>query len=163
MPGPRQPTDVVIANGRKHLSKAEEAERRSREVKVSPAKSAKPPRWLPEWLKKDFRTLGKKLIAAGLYTELDADTLGRYLVSQHHWVAATRELNDALDARDLEQADAWGRVQDRHFKQARGCAKDIGLTVDSRCRLVIPENSGQKTEDQNPFLPLIFGDQDRYA
>ena len=31
MPGPRQPTDLVVANGRKHLSKAEEAERRAGE------------------------------------------------------------------------------------------------------------------------------------
>lgn len=163
MPGPRQPTDVIKANGRKHLSKPEEAERRNREVKVPAAKTARPPQWLPEWLKKDFRTLGKKLIAARLYTELDADTLGRYLVAQHQWVAATRELNDALDAQDLEQADAWGRIQDRHFKQARNCANDMGLTVTSRCRLVVPESSGQKPEDQNPFLPLIFGDQERYA
>lgn len=81
MAGKRQPTDVVIANGRKHLSKVEEAERRAGEVKVSPAKTAKPPKWLPETLKKDFRAIGKRLIAAGLYTELDADTLGRYLVA----------------------------------------------------------------------------------
>jgi hypothetical protein len=80
MAGKRQPTDVVIANGRKHLSKTEEAERRAGEVKVSPAKTAKPPKWLPETLKKDFRAIGKRLIAAGLYAELDADTLGRYLV-----------------------------------------------------------------------------------
>lgn len=163
MPGPRQPTDVIKANGRKHLSKTEEAARRRREVKVSAAKTARPPQWLPEWLKKDFRKLGKKLIAAGLYTELDADTMGRYLVAQHQWAAATRELNDALDEQDLEKADAWGRIQDRHFKQARNCANDMGLTVTSRCRLVVPENSGKKTEDQNPFLPLIFGDQERYA
>ena len=51
MAGKRQPTDVVIANGRKHLSKTEEAERRAGEVKVSPAKTAKPPKWLPETLK----------------------------------------------------------------------------------------------------------------
>ena len=77
MAGKRQPTDVVIANGRKHLSKTEEAERRASEVKVSPAKTAKPPKWLPETLKKDFRAIGKRLIASGLYTELDADTSSR--------------------------------------------------------------------------------------
>ena len=34
MAGRRQPTDVVVANGRKHLSKAEEAARRDGEVQV---------------------------------------------------------------------------------------------------------------------------------
>ena len=101
--------------------------------------------------------MGKRLIAAGIYTGLDADTLGRYLVAQHQWIIATGEAEQALAQRDQEQADAWGRVQDRYFKQARNCANDMGLTVTSRCRLVVPENVKQKTEDQNPFLQLIEG------
>lgn len=157
MPGPKQPTDVIKANGRKHLSKAEEAKRRGHEVSVPKAKTAKPPKWLPEQLKKEFRTLGKRLITAGIYTELDADTLGRYLVAQHQWIVATGEAEKALAQRDQEQADAWGRVQDRYFKQARNCANDMGLTVTSRCRLVVPESTKQKTEENNPFLQLIQG------
>lgn len=157
MPGPRQPTDLLKATGRKHLSRAEEAERRSREARVSPARTAKPPKWFPEELKKDFRILGKRLISAGLYTDLDADTLGRYLVAQHQWTIATDEAEKALAQRDQEQAEAWGRVQERYFRQARNCANDMGLTVTSRCRLVVPENARQKAEDDNPFLQLIEG------
>ena len=145
MAGKRQPTDVVIANGRKHLSKTEEAERRAGEVKVSPAKTAKPPKWLPETLKKDFRAIGKRLIAAGLYTELDADTLGRYLVAQHQWLIATGEAEKALAQRDQENADGWGKIQERYFKQARNCANDMGLTVTSRCRLVVPDTGKHST------------------
>lgn len=163
MAGKRQPTDVVIANGRKHLSKTEEAERRAGEVKVSPAKTAKPPKWLQETLKKDFRAIGKRLIAAGLYTELDADTLGRYLVAQHQWELATREAEKALEDLDPEEADDWGKIQDRYFKQARNCANDMGLTVTSRCRLVVPDTGKQATEDSNPMLELIRGGMDRYA
>ena len=174
MAGKRQPTDVVIANGRKHLSKAEEAERRAGEVKVSPAKTAKPPKWLPETLKKDFRVIGKRLIASGLYTELDADTLGRYLVAQHQWLIATAEVEKALSQkdpetgqirkkRDLAAADSWGKIQERYFKQARNCANDMGLTVTSRCRLVVPDTGKQATEDSNPMLELIRGGMDRYA
>lgn len=163
MPGPRQPTDVIRANGRKHLSKSEEAERRKHEARVEAPKSAKPPKWLPESLKKDFRALGKKLIAAGIYTDLDADTLGRYLVAQNQWIITTGEAEKALAQKDLEQAEAWGRVQDRYFKQARNCAGDLGLTVTSRCRLIVPENTKQQTEDNNPFLRIIEGGMARDA
>lgn len=163
MAGKRQPTDVVIANGRKHLSRAEEAERRAGEVKVSPAKTAKPPKWLLEELKPDFRRLGKRLIAAGLYTELDADTLGRYLVAQHQWELATDEVEKALAEIDPEEAEDWSRIQDRYFKQARACANDMGLTMTSRCRLVVPDTGKQATEDSNPMLELIQGGRDRYA
>ena len=174
MAGKRQPTDVVLANGRKHLSKTEEAERRAGEVKVSPAKTAKPPKWLPETLKKDFRAIGKRLIAAGLYTELDADTLGRYLVAQDQWLIATAEVEKALSQkdpetgqirkkRDLAAADSWGKIQERYFKQARNCANDMGLTVTSRCRLVVPESNRQATEDNNPFLEVIRGGKASYG
>jgi len=162
MPGPRQPTDLLKAAGRKHLSRAEEAERRSREARVETARTAKPPKWLPEELRKDFRALGKGLIAAGLYTDLDADALGRYLVAQHQWAIAAGEAEAALRERDQETAEDWGRIQERCFKQARGCANDLGLTVSSRCRLVLPESAKTK-EDDNPFLQLIQGGGGRYA
>ena len=163
MAGKRQPTDVVIANGRKHLSKAEEAERRAGEVKVPTAKTAKPPKWLPEGLRKDFRAIGKQLIAAGLYTELDADTLGRYLIAQSEYLMATSHVHKAYQERDPEAVEDWSRIQDRHFKQARNCANDMGLTVTSRCRLVVLESNRQETEDSNPMLQLILGGADRYA
>ena len=163
MAGKRQPTDVVIANGRKHLSKTEEAARRAGEVKVAPAKTAKPPKWLLEELKPDFRRLGKRLIAAGLYTELDADTLGRYLLAQHQWELATHEVEKALEEIDPEEAEDWSRIQDRYFKQARACANDMGLTMTSRCRLVVPDTGKQAEEDSNPMLELIRGGMDRYA
>lgn len=158
MPGPRMTTDALKARGKKHLSKSEEAARRAGEVAVEPAKTAKPPKWLPEGLKKDFRALGKKLIGAGIYTDLDADNLGRYLMARQQWLAATAEANRYLMARDAESTDTWGKIQDRYFKQARNCANDMGLTVTSRCRLVLPagENT-QSGEENNPFLKLVQG------
>lgn len=162
MPGKRQPTDVIKANGRKHLSRAEEAQRRAGEVKLPQAKTARPPRWLPEELKKTFRALGKQLIQAKLYTELDADTLGRYVAAQHQWELATGHAEEALEAADQEEADGWSRIQDRYFKQARACANDMGLTITSRCRLVVP-GAGEPDEPENPFLQLIQGGASRRA
>ena len=157
MSGTRQPTDVVVANGRKHLSKTEEAERRAGEVRVQRPKTIKVPKWVPEPLKKDFRRLGKQLLACGLYTDLDADTLGRYLVAQHQYLIATQETEKALAKRDQEAADSWGRIQERYFKQARNCANDMGLTVTSRCSLVVPDlgTGGQASEEDNPFLRMV--------
>ena len=159
MAGTRQSTDVVLANGRKHLSKTEEAERRAGEVQVSRPKTIKVPKWVPEQLKGDFRRLGKQLLACGLYTDLDADTLGRYLVAQHQYLIATQETEKALAKRDQEEADSWGRIQERYFKQARNCANDMGLTVTSRCRLVVPNRGAgeQAGEEDNAFLRLIQG------
>lgn len=160
MPGPRQPTDLVLAKGRKHLSKTETAQRRSGEVQVEAPKTATPPKWLPAGLKTAFRAIGKQLIAAGLYSRLDAENLGRYLIAQHQYLLASAEAEKALAAKDQKEADGWGRIQERYFKQARNCANDMGLTVSSRCRLVVPP-AAQASEDDNPFLALIGGE--RYA
>ena len=125
-------------------------------------KTVKVPKWVPEDLKKEFRALGRKLLAAGLYTDLDADTLGRYLVAQHQYILAAQEAEQALTRRDQEGADDWGKIQERYFKQARNCANDMGLTVTSRCRLVVPD-APQKGEEDNPFLQLIQGGAERRA
>lgn len=165
MSGTRQPTDVVKANGRKHLSKTEEAERRASEVHVEKPKTVKAPKWVPAQLKKSFRQLAEKLLACGLYTDLDADNLGRYLISQHQYLMATEQAEYALTAGDQENADAWGKIQERYFKQARNCANDMGLTVTSRCRLIVPNmGTGQQNpEDDNPFLHLIQGGAEKRA
>ena len=140
MSGQRQPTDLVVARGRKHLTHAEEDARRDREVRVPPPARAKPPRWLPKDLHKDFRSIGKQLIEVGLYADLDADTLGRYLVARHEWLIATGEVERALRVtpeqpeRDADVIDRWGRIQERYFKQARACALDMGLTVSRAAR-----------------------------
>lgn len=152
MPGRRQPTDLVVMNGRKHLSRAEEDARRDAEVRVPPPVRTKPPKWLPKELHAEFRALGKQLLAVGLYAALDADTLGRYLIAHHEWIAATAEVQRALSAspRDVEAVDAWGRIQERYFKQARNCANDMGLTVSSRCRLVLPSVAQTASADETP-------------
>ena len=76
------------------------------------------------------------------------------------WPSETKK---ALAQRDQEGADGWGKIQERYFKQARNCANDMGLTVTSRCRLVVPDTGKQATEDSNPMLELIRGGMDRYA
>lgn len=152
MAGTRQPTDLVVMNGRKHLGKAEEADRRAREVKAPPAVKAKPPKWLPDALKKDFRAVGKKLIELGIYSDLDADTLGRYLISAHQYLLATGEAERALVQKNMTVADAWGRIQERYAKQARNHANDLGLTVTSRCRLVMPKKD---EPEENAFERMM--------
>lgn len=61
MPGSRQPTDLVKANGRKHLSQAEEDERRDREVHVPPPDKAQPPKWLLKKFHQEFTEIGEIL------------------------------------------------------------------------------------------------------
>lgn len=149
MAGKRQPTAVVQANGKKHLTKAETDERLDREVKAEKSARVELPKWLPKPLKKDFRALGKQLITAGIYSGMDADALGRYLVAQSQWLKATAMADKALDRKDSEAAGDWSSIQDRYFKQCRNCANDLGLTISSRCRLIVPQALTSSADDED--------------
>lgn len=153
MPGPRLPTDVVKKRGRKHLSKAEEAERRQGEVKLPKPKKILPPKWLPEYLKDDFKDLAKKLLAADMgVARLDWDTIGRYLVASRQYTAAAIQAQGALDAENSEKAAEWMNIQDKCFKQANKCANDMGMTLTSRCKLVVPP---KREDDEDEFTAFL--------
>lgn len=159
MPRPRQPTDTL----KKHLSQAEAAERRSQEFTLPPAEKAIPPKWLgrgfddstAKALKAEFRKLGKQLIDAGLYADLDADTLAHYLVARHQWELAAVEAEKYLQAKMGASADGWGKVQARYFADARKCANELGLTLTSRCKLIVPEKNGSADEPEDEFTRIL--------
>lgn len=153
MAGTRLPTDVVKSRGKKHLSRAEEQERRAQEVKLPKPKKIKPPVWLPESLKEDFRKLAKALLEADMgAAQLDADTIGRYLVAQRQYVAASVQVQDFLDQEDAENAGTWSKLQESYFKQCRNCANDMGLTITSRCRLVVPRAEEEPEDEFTAYL-----------
>lgn len=165
MAGKRQPTALVKANGKKHLSRAEEAERLAAEPKVDPPSTVTPPKGLEKRFHNEFLEIGQILLAAGLYTELDRDVLGQYFVLRDRWRRADKRASAAIRANNEKSAQAWTSVQKSYFQQAHECAIRLGMTIDSRCKLMVPESVKQKTkeEEQNPFLQIIEGDMAREA
>lgn len=160
MPGPRQRLSVLEANGRKHLSKAEKAARAAQEVELPKPAKMRVPRWLPEHLKSEFRALAKELLAADMgAAQLDRDTVGRYLVAQHQFTAACRMVQDALDQEDPDLVNKWTKAQKSYFEQARACANDLGMTITSRCRLVLPE--GTRKPEESEFERLMREKRER--
>lgn len=163
MPGPRVPTDVLKANGRKHLSKAEEAERRAGELQVEAPDTITPPRWLAKKHHKEFLEIAGILADLKLYAELDRDVLAQYFLCRERWLEADKLAAKAIRDRDEKTAKDWNNVQSSYFKQARQCAEAMGLSVTSRCRLVVPDGGGQREEESNPFLQLIHGGLEKHA
>ena len=154
MPGPRQPLAVIAANGRKHLSQREIAERSAVEVTAVADGPVPPPSWLTKVkLRQEFERIEKRLRELKIFDVLDADTLAMFLAARDEYVAARRQADKALREKNVEAADEWSRVQDRYFKQARACASDLGLTVTSRCRLTDPEKPQQ--DEDNPFVQMV--------
>lgn len=145
--GQRQPTNLVIAKGRKHFTKEEVERRLSREPRVS-FTSIEAPEYLPKNLESKFYDYAYKLLDIGIMTELDEDCLANYLISHNLYLQYTNKISQAMRAGDLDKAADYTKVQDRYFKQMRACATDLGLTISSRCKLVVPEKDEQPKENK---------------
>lgn len=170
---PREPVDLLVAKGKKHLSKDEIEQRKNEEVDV-PFVDVKPPKYLKGKKRiNEFNHYAAMLVKIGIFTELDVDVLAKYIIAKELYISYTNELEkviskkvvlskwdaleeitfrgeaDAIVLRDLlerilrrqkgDDATVLMNLQDKAFKQCLACAKELGLSISSRCKLIIPQ------------------------
>ena len=146
---PRQPIEVVVAKGKKHLTKAEIEARQKTELKVD-LKNVEVPDYLPPKLKEEFEEIAKQLLDIGIMTELDEDCLARYLLAKQSYLQYTSMLTKATKANKITEMEKLMSMQDRAFRQCRATANDLGLTIASRCRLAMPQQN--ELPKENKFM-----------
>lgn len=152
MARPRKPVDLLEYEGKSHRTKKELDQRRKTELKVD-LTDVKPPGYLTAAQKREFNEIADKLLSLDIFTELDEDTLARYLIAKSQYLKLNKMLNKLMKNdtffEKLDEATKVSMMQDKAFKQCRNCAGDLGLTITSRCKLVIPKVEEPK---ENKFL-----------
>lgn len=160
----KQPVDLIAAKGCKHLTFAEYADRKSKEV-VAPNDDIKAPDFLTKKEQKKFEEIANTLKDIGIMTNLDCDVLGMYIQSYTQYEKITKQLNKIkfrtdkkldvdADKQREEQIGEFGylsKLQIRYLKACTDCAKELGLTISSRCKLVMPQPKDDG-KPQNKFL-----------
>lgn len=173
MAGQKQPIDLVVMKGKKHLTKAEIEARKNSEV-TAPNDKVKPPAYLTADLKKKFRKLAKELLEIKLIANVDCDALARLLIAQEQYLEITEQIRETplmldVPVYETQKNPDTGKdervqvgtkqvvngererlmiIQDRCMKQCRQGASDFGMTVSSRCRLAIPKAKGEEPENK---------------
>lgn len=155
MARPRQPIDLVAQKGRKHLTKAEYNERKNAEVRA-PADNVKPPAFLSKKEREKFEEIASQLIELGIMSNLDCDALARYLKAETEYIKITKQIQKirftVKDGELLEEQYAkyndLSRIQVRLMKACNENARELGLTISSRCRLVIPKEKDEKPKNK---------------
>lgn len=137
MSGQRQPIELVIANGKKNLTKAEIQERLDSEVKPI-AENIIAPAYLTKKQKGEFNRIADQLQKLKIMGETDVDALARYIVANDFYINAVKQLRKTEVKNDPYKFEAWAKIQERYFKQCRSSANDLGLSISSRCKLVVP-------------------------
>lgn len=164
----KEPIDLIVHKGRKHLTKAEIEERKNTEVKAK-IDNIKPPNYLSKNLKKEFKKIAKELIEIGIMTNLDVDSLAIYLIAKNEYLKITEKVEIRGPTKKIkeEEKDKEGHVigvkevevidsmynsllimQNRAVKQCRAAASDLGLNISSRCKLVIPKSDKEKPKNK---------------
>ena len=149
MAGQRQPIELVKAKGAKHLTKAEIAEREQSEVRPI-TDNIIAPEYLTKKQRETFDRLAEQLKALKIMGETDVDALARYITANDFYINAVKKMRSKEVKNNPVEFTAWARIQERYFKQCRSAANDLGLTISSRCRLVVPERKTE-TPKENKF------------
>lgn len=158
MPRRKEPLKLLEAKGKSHLSKKEKSEREQGEVKTQATKQVRAPDWLPKNLRKEFNRLSRKLLEIDIFSDLDRDTLARYLIAHEIYEKATSHVQEAITGSESGEAVKWSSVQGKYFTQCRECANDLGLTITSRCKLVVPQKD---KPEENAFERMMRERQNR--
>lgn len=160
----KQPIDLIAAKGAKHLTFKEYSDRKSQEI-IAPTDNIIAPSFLTKKEQEKFNIIAKDLITIGIMTNLDCDILARYIQSVTEYEKITKQLNKikftadkkkdiAADEQIANQYESFAhlsKIQIRYMKACNECAKELGLTISSRCKLVMP-NTNKPEEPKNKFL-----------
>ena len=146
MAGQRQPIDLVVAKGKKNLTKAEIQERRDREIRPI-VEDIIAPDYLNKKQKEEFYRISEQLQKLNIMGETDVDALARYIVANDFYINAVKQLRKADVKNDPFKFEAWSKIQERYFKQCRSSANDLGLSISSRCKLVVPATKDSEKKE----------------
>jgi P27 family predicted phage terminase small subunit len=143
MAGARQPTALVELKGKKHFTKAELEERKNAEVNAD-TDNIVPPDYLTKKQAGEFLALADELKRCEIMTNLDCDALARFVVARDDYagyVKLVRSIPKTVDnLQALKEADKLKRGA---FADCNTAAKELGMTISSRCKLVVPKKNAE--------------------
>lgn len=155
----KQPLSVIQGKGRSnHITKEEMKKRQIHEEKMrGPTENINPPTYLTAAQKREFSKIAGKLVALEIFSELDVDALARYLDSKYQYIQLVKDLKKIKATETITKPDGkkitlanedypkLQRTKNALFTECRSAAADLGITITSRLKLVIPERTEKET------------------
>lgn len=135
----KQPIGLIMAKGNiSHKTKTEIEERLKNEVKAN-SNNIIAPSYLSAKLKKRFDYLAKELIDINILSNLDVECLARYIALEEQYNTITKSISKIDIVKDAEEYDKMLIRQTKIYNMLTKSASDLGLSITSRCKLVIPK------------------------
>jgi P27 family predicted phage terminase small subunit len=146
----REPLSVIQGKGKSnHLTKAEIEKRKAQEESMKGfTDNIDPPSYLTATQKREFEKLAKELVRLNIFSNLDVDGLARYIDSKDQYIKLVKLLRKTKPADDFKTYSQMQRSKNSLFNECRAAANDLGLTITSRLKLVMPEKEDTKPKSE---------------
>lgn len=134
---PKQPIDLVLLKGNKHLTKEEIEERKNTEVKADADNIFAPTSLRTKKQKDRFTYLAEQLLNCNILTNLDVEGLGRYILLEEQYNKITKVISktDILS----DDYDKLLIKQTKIFSMLDKSSNELCLNIISRCKVNIPK------------------------
>lgn len=165
----KQPLSVIQGKGRSnHITKEEARKRKQQEDRMKGyTDHIEPPKYLTVKQKREFEFLSSELLRLGIFSNLDVDNLARYIDSKTQYLDLIRAMKKVKPTEVIEvegkkrvianeDYPVLMRSKNKLFNECRTAAGDLGLTITSRLKLVIPDPSDEN--DNKSDFEKKFGD-----
>lgn len=143
MARPRQPVSLLQAKGKKHLTKSEIEERKSKELKVE-SENIKAPSFLSNKLANEFDKFVEEYKRFEILDNTDANALGRYIFLVNEFEKIAKKLSKT--GVDNGKYDGYVKKINNISKELNVLEIRFAITPGNRCKLVMPA----KQEDKPP-------------
>ena len=147
---PRQPLSVIQGKGKSnHITKAEAKKRKAQEDALrGKTDQIEAPSYLTKKQKDEFYKIAHELMRLDILSNLDVDFLARYIDSKTEYEKVTRALRAIRKPTDdLEKYTALRINRPTFFNECKAAASELGLSITSRLKLVIPKTEEEEVSE----------------
>lgn len=153
----RKPINLHLLEGNKSgLTKAEIKERQQHEESMKAGTDKiYPPDRLDKRQKDRFYELSSQLVELEIFDNLDVDTLALYIETYDNYVRTVRSAKRMTNKEMDENFDEYAKRMRTVTQLADLCRKlagDLGLTITSRLKLIIPQKEEETESAMDKFL-----------
>lgn len=150
---PRQPLSVIQGKGKSnHISKSEAKKRKKQEEHAKGfSDNIVAPDYLLKKQKDEFHKIANELMRLDIFSNLDVDFLARYIDSKAEYEKITKAMRSIKrpqsDPETMKLYTDLRLNRNTFYNECRAAATELGLSITSRLKLVIPEKEEKEQSD----------------
>lgn len=151
----KQPINVLVDKGKKHLTKKEIEQRKNEEIQTF-SDNMNIPLFLPAQYHEEFNFYLEELKRLEIISNLDMNLLASYVITKNIYEALTLKLNDCMFLGQFEDIKEITTQQDKIFKQFISLSRELGFTISGRLKFTVKKDETE-TENKTPTEEFFKG------